>query len=110
MVDAWSTPAAWDGTTWIAGFEAPASMIGITAVNELVVHGWDVARASGQEPSFDDAVLEPSMEFVAVISGPGSEQMRGEAFGPALPVPDGASTLDQIIAGNGRNPAWRAPA
>ena len=108
LVDAWADPAAWDGTTWIAGFEAPASAVGITAANELVAHGWDVARASGQQLVLDDAALAPSKEFVAMMSGPGSEQARGAAFGPALPVPDGASGLDEVIAGNGRDPAWSA--
>ena len=108
LVDAWTDPAAWEGTTWIAGFEAPASMVGITASNELVVHGWDVARASGQQFVVDDAALAPSRKFVAIMSGPGSEEARGDAFGPALPVPVGASTLEEVIAGNGRDPAWSA--
>lgn len=108
LVDAWSDPAAWEGKTWIAGFEAPASAVGITAANELVVHGWDVARASGQQLSVDDDALAPSREFVAMMSGPGSDEARGDAFGPALPVPVGASALDEVIAGNGRDPAWSA--
>jgi uncharacterized protein (TIGR03086 family) len=108
LVDAWADPAAWEGTTWIAGFEAPSAAVGITAANELVTHGWDVARASGQQLLLDDAALAPSKEFVAMMSGPGSEQARGDAFGPALPVPAGASGLDEVIAGNGRDPAWSA--
>ncbi len=108
LVEAWSDQAAWDGTAWIAGFEAPASAIGITAVNELVVHGWDVARGSGQQMVADDAALAPSKEFVAMMSGPGSDEARGDAFGPALPAADGASELDKVIAGNGRDPAWSA--
>ncbi|GAA2139913.1 TIGR03086 family metal-binding protein [Nocardioides koreensis] len=108
LVDAWADPAAWSGTTWIAGFEAPAQAVGITATNELVTHGWDVARASGQQLTLDDAALAPSKEFVAMMSGPGSDQMRGDAFGPALPVPAGASLLDEVIAGNGRDPDWSA--
>jgi uncharacterized protein (TIGR03086 family) len=106
LVDTWSDPAAWEGTAWIAGFEAPASMVGVTAANELVVHGWDVARASGQEISFDDAALAPCQEFVAMLSGPGAEEARGDAFGPPLPVPADASALDAVIAGNGRDPRW----
>jgi uncharacterized protein (TIGR03086 family) len=110
LAEAWADPAAWDGTAWIAGFEAPASAIGITAANEMVVHGWDVARASGQQIVLDDSALAPSREFVAMMSGPGSEGARGDAFGPALPVPEGASTLDEVVAGNGRDPAWPAGA
>jgi uncharacterized protein (TIGR03086 family) len=108
LVDAWADPSAWEGTAWIAGFEAPASAVGVTAANELVVHGWDVARASGQEILLDDAALSPSLEFVTMMSGPGSEEARGDAFGPALPIPDGASALDEVVAGNGRDPAWSA--
>jgi uncharacterized protein (TIGR03086 family) len=106
LAETWSDPAAWEGTAWIAGFEAPASAVGITAANELVVHGWDVARASGQRLDLDDAALAPCREFVAMMSGPDSEQARGDAFGPALPVPAGASTLDEVVAGNGRDPGW----
>ena len=108
LVDVWSDQAAWEGTTWIAGFEAPASAVGVTAANELAVHGWDVARASGQQLVLDEAALAPSREFVAMMSGPGSEAARGDAFGPALPIPAGASALDEVIAGNGRDPGWSA--
>jgi uncharacterized protein (TIGR03086 family) len=106
LAETWSEPAAWEGTAWIAGFEAPASAVGITAANELVVHGWDVARATGQQLVLDDTALAPSREFVEMMSGPGSEEARGDAFGPALPVPVGASALDEVVAGNGRDPAW----
>ena len=71
-----------------------------------MVHGWDVARASGQQLVLDDTALAPSREFVEMMSGPGSEEARGDAFGPALPVPVGASALDEVVAGNGRDPAW----
>jgi uncharacterized protein (TIGR03086 family) len=108
LAETWSDPAAWEGTAWIAGFEAPASAVGITAANELVVHGWDVARASGQQLVLDGTALAPCREFVEMMSGPGSEEARGDAFGPALPVPVGASALDEVVAGNGRDPAWSA--
>ena len=60
LVETWSDPAAWEGTAWIAGFEAPASAVGITAANELVVHGWDVGsppreRRGGDEPAHTPA-------------------------------------------------------
>lgn len=109
LAETWADPASWEGSTWIAGFEAPASAVGATAVNELVVHGWDVARASGQPYVLDEASVPPCREFVASMSGPGSEATRGDAFGPPVPVPDDSSTLDEIIAGNGRDPAWTGP-
>jgi hypothetical protein len=74
----------------------------------LVVHAWDVARASAQQLVLDHTALAPSREFVEMMSGPGSEEARGDAFGPALPAPVGASALDVVVAGNGRDPAWSA--
>jgi uncharacterized protein (TIGR03086 family) len=47
LVRAWQDPDAWTGMTRIAGIDAPAAMVGLTAADELVVHGWDVARATG---------------------------------------------------------------
>jgi uncharacterized protein (TIGR03086 family) len=86
----------------------PSSVVGLVATNELVAHGWDVARASGQQLDVDDAALVAAGQFVAMMSGPGSEQLRGQAFGPPLPVASGATALEQVIAGNGRDPAWSA--
>ncbi len=106
LEQAWADPAAWEGTAWIAGFEAPAEAVGITVANEVVMHGWDVARASGQALVLDNDDLAACLEFVAMMSGPGSEEARGDAFGPPLPVPKGASRLDQVVAGNGRDPGW----
>lgn len=48
LVGTWSDPANWEGNAWIAGLEAPASAVGTTAANELVVHGW---RGPSQRPA-----------------------------------------------------------
>jgi len=108
LADTWRDPAAWEGSSWIAGAEMPASVIGLVATNELVTHGWDVARACGEQLTADEASLAAAEQFVAMMSGPGSEAVRGEAFGPPVPVASGASPLDRVIAGNGRDPAWTA--
>jgi uncharacterized protein (TIGR03086 family) len=108
LAETWADPRAWEGSSWVAGAEMPSSVVGLVATNELVAHGWDVARASGQQLDVDDAALVAAGQFVAMMSGPGSEQLRGQAFGPPLPVASGATALEQVIAGNGRDPAWSA--
>lgn len=58
LVAAWSEPAAWKGHTRLGGpMEMPAPMIGGMVLGELVVHGWDIAQAIGQQPTWDDEVL-----------------------------------------------------
>ena len=108
LVAAWGRPAAWEGSTHIAGFDAPADTVGLTALNELVVHGWDVARAGGRTITLDESVLQPCTAFAEMLAGPQGDAMRGTAFGPAVPVPDDAPALDRIVGANGRDPGWTA--
>jgi uncharacterized protein (TIGR03086 family) len=108
LVAAWAEDEAWQGTTHIAGFDAPAPDVASTAVNELVMHGWDVARASGQTFELDDVSAVPCLGFAEFLSGPAGDAMRGTAFGPAVPVPSDAPPLDRILGANGRDPRWTA--
>jgi uncharacterized protein (TIGR03086 family) len=109
MAEAWRDPAAWTGTTRAGGVDLPGAVAGVVALDELVVHGWDVARARGQAYECEPELLEAVHGFVATLpaSGPG----RPGIFGPgAVVVPDGAPLLDRIIGLTGRDPAWAPPA
>src|SRR5436305_12812101 len=44
----WVEPEAWTGMTRIAGNASPAGVVRPVLADELAVHGWDVARATGQ--------------------------------------------------------------
>ena len=44
LADAWRDPAAWSGMTQAGGVDLPGEVAGVVALDELVVHGWDVAR------------------------------------------------------------------
>jgi uncharacterized protein (TIGR03086 family) len=101
---AWSRPEAWDGVTRMGGpTELPASLIGGMLVGELVVHGWDLARATGQHPTWDDELLAYVHDEVAK----GAEQGRDMGvYGPEVPVPAEAPVLDRLLGLAGRDPAW----
>ena len=79
---------------------------GIVALNELVVHGWDLARGSGQAFEVDDAAVSALVEFGEQFSGPGTEELRGDAFGPVVEVPAEATPLDRLVGLMGRDPNW----
>jgi uncharacterized protein (TIGR03086 family) len=106
LAEAWRDPGAWEGTTRIAGGEASASVVGQFALNELVVHGWDVARATGQHFDVDAEVVEACLRAIDPISQPGMEQAREPAFGPVIDVGDDRPRLDQLLGCNGRDPGW----
>ena len=55
LADAWRDPNAWEGITQAGGIDLPAAIAGKIAINELVIHGWDIARASQQPFDCDPA-------------------------------------------------------
>jgi len=45
LVQAWRDRQAWQGMTEAGGLRLPAEIMGVVALDELVLHGWDLARA-----------------------------------------------------------------
>ncbi|GID98172.1 TIGR03086 family protein [Amorphoplanes digitatis] len=104
LVAAWSAPSAWEGTATMGGPHVmPARMIGGMVLVEYVVHGWDLARAAGQDVSWDPGLLEFLREEVAATAGLGREM---KAYGDEVPVPPTAPVLDRMLGLTGRDPAW----
>ena len=101
---AWKNPTAWEGTARAGGVTMPAAAMGTVAVNEVTMHGWDLARATGQEYAADPRILENLIEFLS--QGP-AEGTPG-FLGPVVPTDDEATLLDQAVALAGRNPHWRS--
>lgn len=108
LAEAWRDPAAWEGMTEVHGVTMPASMIGRVALNELTVHGWDIARSTGQPYTADAQTLEGCREFVEPMSAPDRTPAREGAFGPPVHVPSDAPLLDRVVGLTGRDPAWTA--
>jgi uncharacterized protein (TIGR03086 family) len=105
LAEAWQEPAAWTGMTMAGGIDLPGELAGIIALDELVVHGWDVARASGQDFDQDRESLEAVYGFVKQFSSAGEEAREG-MFGPEVVVPDDAPLLDRLLGLTGRDPGW----
>ena len=102
LAAAWRDPDAWSGMTRAGGIDMPGEIAAVVAADELLVHGWDLAKASGQEFDADDATADAALGFYSMF-GDGD---RGDAFGPAIVQPDTASKLDKVIGLSGRDPNW----
>ena len=74
-------------------------------VGEYQVHGWDLARATGQAWHPDAAGLEHSVTFFDGMLTPDA-QGEGKAYGPRVPVRDDAPALERLVALTGRDPEW----
>jgi uncharacterized protein (TIGR03086 family) len=108
LAEAWQSPAAWEGMTRAGGIDLPGELAGRVALDELVVHGWDIATASGQPFEFDDETLREIEGTVSQFRGDNTGDIPG-LFGPLVPVPEDAPLLHRILGVTGRDPGW-APA
>jgi uncharacterized protein (TIGR03086 family) len=102
LASAWGEPSAWTGMTSVASpAEMPAEVIGAMVVSEVVVHTWDLARATGQAPTWDDELLA----FVhADVAATAPEGRAMGLYGPEVPVPADAPLIDRIVGLTGRTP------
>ena len=105
MAEAWDDPEAWTGMTAAGGVDLPGDVAGVVALDELVLHGWDVAKATGQPAAFDGPELEAVYGMVQQFRAANVEGL----FGPEVPVADDASLFDRILGLAGRDPGWEPP-
>jgi uncharacterized protein (TIGR03086 family) len=105
LAAAWRKPAAWDGMTRAGGVDFPSEVGGMVALTEVVIHGWDVAAATGQDYDVDATTAAAVLPHVTAIAAEGPTE---GLFGAAVPVADDAPVLDRIIALSGREPASRS--
>lgn len=101
---AWSEPAAWEGSTRMGGpMELPADLVGGMVLGELVLHGWDLARASGVDPHWDDTLVLRVYDEIARSADMGRQM---GVYAAEVPVPASASPLARALGLSGRDPAW----
>jgi uncharacterized protein (TIGR03086 family) len=100
-VDAWSKPEAWEGDRNVMGSATPAADIAAMLIAEMVLHGWDIAKATGQDYYCDDAVAR---DVLKTVEAQGELFRQYQGFAAIVPVPDDATALDRALALSGRDP------
>ncbi|MEU5986432.1 TIGR03086 family metal-binding protein [Streptomyces sp. NPDC047434] len=98
---AWEGPGVWDGEIDLGFTAMPATVVASLLVKELAVHGWDLARSTGQ----DFEVPDPTGEFLLGVVAEHAEVYRGyDGFAaPVESAPD-ASAFSRALALSGRDP------
>ncbi|MGW7242868.1 TIGR03086 family metal-binding protein [Streptomyces sp. NPDC054804] len=104
LVAAWSVPGAEEGTA--GTMDMPARTLGSMALLDLAVHGWELARATGQrEPSVDPAVVA---ELAGQVAGLAPAARAMGMFGEPVAVAEGAPEFERLLGVTGRDPGWKA--
>jgi uncharacterized protein (TIGR03086 family) len=103
-VQAWSDPSAWAGDRSVMGSATPAADIAAMLIMEMVLHGWDIAKATGQEYRADDQLAAAVLETVQAQA----ELFRQyHGFADAIAIPDDATAFDRALSLSGRDPSWK---
>jgi uncharacterized protein (TIGR03086 family) len=104
FAEAWQAAQAWQGMTRVGGVDLPGEVCGLVGLTEVVVHGWDVAMATGQAYTVDDGTAAVLLDHLTAFTAGGPVE---GLFGPPVPVGDDAGDFDRALALSGRDPAWR---
>lgn len=94
-------PAAWN-TVVDAPFPGTPGDVALSlALTDMLVHGWDIARATGQDEEMPEAVAGQVLEFTR-LALPGDA--RAGYFDPEVQVGPEATNTRQLVAFLGRRP------
>jgi uncharacterized protein (TIGR03086 family) len=102
-VHAWSDPEAWAGDRSVMGGAMPAADIAAMLIMEMVLHGWDVAKATGQDYHCSGELAQAVLQ---TVQAQGDMFREYQGFAAIVPVPDDAPAFDRALSLAGRNPSW----
>jgi uncharacterized protein (TIGR03086 family) len=103
---AWSDPAVWERELNVMGSQTPAADVAALMIAELVLHGWDLAAATGRQYAVSGAAAEAALRAVEANAAL-FRQYKG--FADPVPVADDAPTVDRLLGLSGRDPGWTPP-
>ena len=103
LLAAFGEPGALERVVTVPAGTVPGAVAVHLRTTEALVHGWDLARATGLPFDVPADLAEGELAF----SRPMLERIPPErrSFAPARPVPDAAPAIDRLAALLGRDPA-----
>jgi uncharacterized protein (TIGR03086 family) len=81
--------------------DMPGAVLGGFTTLDILVHGWDLAAATGQDAALDADLAEEVLEFARQTI---NDATRAPRIGPEVPVAPDASATDRLVGYLGRTP------
>jgi uncharacterized protein (TIGR03086 family) len=108
LIEAWQAADLDRPVTTRGGGQAPLRGRADQQIAELAVHGWDLARATGQQADLDPALARHALSWSQQMLRP---EFRGpdKAFGPEVAVSADAPIYQRLAGWFGRDPEWAPP-
>lgn len=102
--DAFAAPGAMEKKFAMPWGETPGQALLGLVIADTVVHGWDLARATGHDLAIADETAEAVYGMTSGMMEPNGNFPRGSAFAPPVEVPPDAPIQDKMLAYLGRRP------
>ncbi|WP_137992612.1 TIGR03086 family metal-binding protein [Streptomyces vilmorinianum] len=101
---AWEKPDAWEGDVDLGFATMPATAVASMLLAELALHGWDLARSTGQDFTLPD----PTARFLLTVVEESAEMFRRyDGFAEPAEVREDAPAFERALATSGRDPRSR---
>lgn len=102
-LSAWSDPAVWERDLNVMGSATPAADVAAMMLAEMVLHGWDLAAATGQSYTISDRAAAAAMSAVEA----NAELFRQyKGFAEPVGLAADAPVFERVLAESGRDPRW----
>ncbi|AJF67904.1 TIGR03086 family metal-binding protein [Streptomyces vietnamensis] len=98
---AWEKPEAWEGEVDMVGSAMPATEIAAMLALELALHGWDLARSTGEEYGVPE---ETGAYLLGVVERYADMYRRYEGFAEPGAVSETSDPFTRALALSGREP------
>jgi len=102
VMAAWAKPGAMERRVHMSFGDIPASAAVSIHFLDIVVHGWDLARATGQDTTIDPDLAEEALDISEGLLSP--ELRDTGVFGPEVKLSDDHPLHDRLVAFMGRRP------
>ncbi|ASU82651.1 TIGR03086 family protein [Nocardiopsis gilva YIM 90087] len=94
-------PGIWDRELTGAFSGDCARDVAGVVVGDVTAHGWDIARATGQDETVPEPLVDEAYAFARGFLRP---ELRGALFGPEVQLGPDATKTRQLMAFLGRQP------
>ncbi len=116
-VDAWRNDAVLEQPMALPWIQGNGAEILASYLSELTVHTWDLATATGQQPDWDDTVVNAALAARDILPAENRRALFEEIstamgldevampFAEQVRIADDAPAIDRLVAWNGRDPS-----
>ena len=103
-LDAWRADGVVDNPVQFPGSEMPGAFAARMLAGDVLLHGWDLARATGQTVAWNQELAADVLEWQEEAARNFPPEVRARAFAPEIAVPAGADTMTRLVGFVGREP------